>query len=107
MEEENIDVNNLNIYEIARKIEKGELPETKELLMKSDDTGWTVAHELAINSDKTNWKTDDKDILMLQDKWGWSVAHELAYNSDKTKWKTMIKRFLCYKTIKNGLLLMN
>jgi len=35
------------IKRIAKKITKGELPETKELLMKADEEGWSVAHELA------------------------------------------------------------
>lgn len=63
---------------IASLIESGEAHETKEILMKADKYGNSVAHYLAGNSDVTNWATDDKDILMLTDLNLNSVAHFLA-----------------------------
>jgi len=79
MEEVDADINDLNldskkylssneIEEIAEKIENRELPETKELLVKTDIDGLTVAHVLAYHSDTTNWSTNDKEILMMQDR---------------------------------------
>ena len=67
------------IKEFARQIENKEIKETKEVLRRKDEGGWSVAHELAFPSDVTNWSTGDKEILKLKDKGKWSVAHELAY----------------------------
>lgn len=78
------------IMELAKQIEKGELKETKEILMLQDDDGWSVAHRLAYWSDKTGWETEHKDIK-LQDDDGWSVAHWLAYCSNKTNWEIAMK----------------
>jgi len=47
--------------------------------MLQDYKEWSVAHELASNSYKTNWETNDKKILMLQSRNGWSVAYVLAH----------------------------
>ena len=69
----------LEIKEFACQINNKEIPETKEILMKQDEDGWSVAHELAYHSGTTNWSTNDKDILMLQEEDGISVAHRLAY----------------------------
>jgi len=66
--------------------------ENKEILMRKDDTGYSVAHWLAWKSDKTKWYTDDKEILMLQDSDGRSVAHILADNHPT--WNTNIPEIL-------------
>ena len=68
------------IRQIVAGIEKGRLPETKEILMLQDFCKDSVAHWLATRSGKTGWTTEDKEILMLQDKTGISVAYELAYS---------------------------
>jgi len=80
--------------EIARQIEKGIIKETKEILMKQDEDGWSVAHALASCSDRTKWSTNDKEILMLQDEEGESVASTLAIYSSITKWITNDKDVL-------------
>ena len=68
------------IRRIVAGIEKGRLPETKEILTLQDFCGDSVAHILASRSDKTGWTTEDKEILMLKDQAGVSVAHNLAYS---------------------------
>ena len=68
------------IKKFARQIENKEIAETREILMRKDETNWRVAHELAVPSDVTNWSTENKEILKLKDENKWSVAHELAYN---------------------------
>ena len=54
------------IRQIVAGIEKGRLPETKEILMLQDFCKDSVAHILASRSDKTGWTTEDRDILMLR-----------------------------------------
>jgi len=74
------------ITHFARQIENKELIETKEILMRKGEGGWSVVHVLAWNSDNTKWQTFDKEILMLQDENETSVAHCLAYKHPT--WKT-------------------
>ena len=66
------------IKKFARQINDKEIAETKEILMRQNDFGSSVAHELARNSNITNWSTEDKDILLLQNKNRTSVAYWLA-----------------------------
>jgi len=67
------------IKKFARQIANKKLKETRETLIRQDDTGYSVAHELAYNSDIIEWETSEKDILMMQDKDGYSVAHWLSF----------------------------
>jgi len=57
----------MNIYnkikEFARQIENKEIVETKEILMKQDSDGWSVAYLLA--DYHPTWTTDDPEILSL------------------------------------------
>ena len=66
------------LVEFTHQIENKEIAETKEILMRQNKDGFSVAHRLAWRADTTNWSTDDKEILLLQDKDGDSVAHWLA-----------------------------
>ena len=66
------------VEEIANKILNKEIKETPKILMIKDDNDWSVAHELANNSDKTLWYTQIRKILMSKDVDGTSVAHLLA-----------------------------
>ncbi len=63
-------IQTIEVRAIARQIESGEKQETKDILMLKDQDGWTVAHELAWNSWKTNWQTEDNEILKLAEKIG-------------------------------------
>ena len=67
------------IKEFARQIINKEIAETREILMRKDAGGFSVAHRLAWRADTTNWSTDDKEILLLQDNSGYSVMHRLAF----------------------------
>ena len=87
----------INASILALKIEEGKIKETKEILMKQDEDGWSTAHELAIHSGETGWSTKDKEILMMQTDYGYSVAHCLAYNSGETGWSTKDKEILLLK----------
>jgi len=86
LKEQNTLYNRREILSFVRQINNKEIVETKEILMRKDDYGYSVAHELANNSDMTGWYTEDKDVLMLQDKQGENVAHRLAWNHPT--WKT-------------------
>lgn len=85
------------IHYIAYKIEKGLLKATTDLLKTTtkDERKISVAHSLAVSSDRTKWKTEDKEILLLKEnETGNTVAHFLAYKSDQNKWKTEDKDIL-------------
>ena len=83
------------IRQIVAGIEKGRLPETKEILMLQDFCGDSVAHILASRSDKTHWSTKNKDMLMLRTMLrGDTVAHILAGNSGETGWTTEDREIL-------------
>ena len=83
------------IRQIVAGIEKGRLPETKEILMLQDICGDSVAHILAARSDETGWTTENRDILMLRTMiLGDTVAHVLASHSDETSWATKDKEIL-------------
>jgi len=74
-------------YNLARQIENKELIETEEILLLQDEYGWSVAHYLAIYSDRKNyWSTENKEVLMLQTSSGVSVAYLLA--KYHPTWKT-------------------
>ena len=67
------------IDKFAHQIENKKFIETKEILMRQTDEGYTVAHKLAWSANLTDWETCDKEILMLQyEKSSYSVAHHLA-----------------------------
>ena len=82
----------LEIKEFASQIENKDIIETREILMKQNENEYSVAHQLASNSDTTNWSINDKEILMLQKENGISVAHYLAYNHPT--WTTDIPEIL-------------
>jgi len=68
------------IRELAYQINNKEIIETKEILMRQNKDGFSVAHRLVWDSGYTSWSTNDKKILMIKDKDGYSVAHGLAHH---------------------------
>jgi len=85
-----------NVGEIVEMIREGDLEETEAALSQQGENGWSVAHELANDSDRTKWFTEDRRILLLQeDEFGATVAHVLAYQHPT--WTTDDPRILMVK----------
>jgi len=74
-----------DIEQIARLVSLGELNLDNNILkIKQESSGWSVAHELALNyQGSIDWDKIDKEIFFLKNKHVWAVAHVLASQRGK------------------------
>jgi len=63
------------LIKFACQIEFKERVETKDILMRKDETNWSVAHRLAFHS--LTWTTDIPEVLVLTDSEGTTVEDAL------------------------------